>query len=141
MTDLSRKEKFRSLTASYYRGTHGIVVVFDVSDRQSFENVDTWLSEAQLYAVKCDPVILLIGNKIDKPERAVTKKEATDYARDKGMVYIETSAKTKVGIQQTFEELVQKILDKGNYAPEAKSNTVQPGYESNNTQESDWGCC
>jgi len=139
--DTAGQEKFRSLTASYYRGTHGIVVVFDVSDRQSFENVDTWLSEAQLYAVKCDPVILLIGNKIDKPERAVTKKEATDYARDKGMVYIETSAKTKVGIQQTFEELVQKILDKGNYAPEAKSNTVQPGYESNSSQESDWGCC
>lgn len=63
---LKKKEKFRSLTSSYYRGTHGIVVVFDVTDRSSFENVDVWLNEAQLYAVKCDPVILLIGNKIDK---------------------------------------------------------------------------
>jgi GTPase SAR1 family protein len=61
------EEKFRSLTSSYYRGTHGIVVVFDVGDQSSFDNVDTWLNEAQLYAVKCDPVILLIGNKVDKP--------------------------------------------------------------------------
>lgn len=60
-------EKFRSLTSSYYRGTHGIVVVFDVNDRESFDNVDQWINEAQLYAVKCDPVMLLIGNKIDKP--------------------------------------------------------------------------
>jgi len=54
------------------------------------------------------------------------------------MVYIETSAKTKVGIQQTFEELVQKILDKGNYVSENKPS-VKPGYENQN--QDDWGCC
>uniref|UniRef100_A0A7S4IJK5 Uncharacterized protein n=1 Tax=Vannella robusta TaxID=1487602 RepID=A0A7S4IJK5_9EUKA len=137
--DTAGQEKFRSLTSSYYRGTHGIIVVFDVNDRASFENVDEWLNEAQLYAVKCDPVILLIGNKIDKPDRSVTKQEATEYARSKGMVYIETSAKTKVGIQQTFEELVQKILDKGNYAAEGKTQSVKPGYETE--QQQDTGCC
>ena len=54
------------------------------------------------------------------------------------MVYIETSAKTKVGIQQTFEELVQKILDKGNYKTETLSS-IKPGYENQN--QDDWGCC
>mmetsp|Transcript_54596 Transcript_54596/g.82699 ORF Transcript_54596/g.82699 Transcript_54596/m.82699 type:complete len:198 (-) Transcript_54596:55-648(-) len=137
--DTAGQEKFRSLTSSYYRGTHGIIVVFDVNDRTSFENVDVWLNEAELYAVKCDPVILLIGNKIDKPDRVVTKQEATEYARSKGMVYIETSAKTKVGIQQTFEELVQKILDKGNYLAEGNSQAVKPGYE--NDPQADAGCC
>mmetsp|Transcript_11661 Transcript_11661/g.19904 ORF Transcript_11661/g.19904 Transcript_11661/m.19904 type:complete len:198 (-) Transcript_11661:67-660(-) len=136
--DTAGQEKFRSLTSSYYRGTHGIVVVFDVNDRESFDNVDQWINEAQLYAVKCDPVMLLIGNKIDKPDRVVSKKEATEFARSKGMVYIETSAKTKVGIQQTFEELVQKILDKGNYVSENKP-TVKPAYENQN--QDDWGCC
>jgi len=67
MINFCKIEKFRSLTSSYYRGTHGIIVVFDVNDRESFDNVDQWINEAQLYAVKCDPVMLLIGNKIDKP--------------------------------------------------------------------------
>jgi Ras-related protein Rab-18 len=77
---------------------------------------------------------------MNRQGRVVSKKDATDYARQKGMVYIETSAKTKVGIQQTFEELVQKILDKGNYAPDSRPAAVKPGYETNE-QPGDWGCC
>lgn len=56
------------------------------------------------------------------------------------MVYIETSAKTKVGIQQTFEELVQKILDKGSYNATGDKEAVKPGYEESQPQ-SDYGCC
>ena len=64
---LQKKEKFRALTSSYYRGAHGIVVVFDVTSKESFDHVEVWLNEAKLYAIKSEPTILLIGNKVDKP--------------------------------------------------------------------------
>eukprot|EP01099_Mayorella_cantabrigiensis_P000093 TRINITY_DN103_c0_g1_i3.p1 TRINITY_DN103_c0_g1~~TRINITY_DN103_c0_g1_i3.p1 ORF type:complete len:116 (-),score=32.81 TRINITY_DN103_c0_g1_i3:320-667(-) len=80
-------------------------------NRESFEHVNIWLHEIDLYATNQDVVKLLVANKIDKDNRVVSTQEGIDFARSKSMVYIEASAKTKAGIQQTFEELVQKILD------------------------------
>jgi len=111
--DTAGQEKFRSLTSSYYRGTEGIILVYDVTDRDSFKDIEQiWLREIDLYSTKKDVVKLLVGNKIDLPNRQVSKEEARDFARNHNLaMYIETSAKTKNGIQQAFVELVEKILD------------------------------
>jgi len=110
--DTAGQEKFRSLTSSYYRGTQGIILVFDVTDRPSFQHLDNWLKEIELYSTNENVVKLLVGNKIDKEsQRKVRKEEGLEFARSKGMMYLECSAKTRIGIQQAFEELVQKILD------------------------------
>ncbi|KAH3723019.1 Rab18 family GTPase [Pelomyxa schiedti] len=108
--DTAGQEKFRSLTSSYYRGTHGIILVYDVSRKVSFEHVNQWLDEVELYSTNPDAIKMLIGNKVDK-ERQVRREEAAMYARDKGMLFIECSAKTTQGIQQAFQELLLKILD------------------------------
>jgi small GTP-binding protein len=63
--DTAGQEKFRSLTSSYYRGTHGIVLVYDVSNRDSFNHVNDWLNEISTYTSEDDCVMLLVGNKID----------------------------------------------------------------------------
>jgi len=109
--DTAGQEKFRSLTSSYYRGTQGIILVYDVTNRKSFEHLELWLGEIDMYTTNEDVVKLLVGNKIDRPDREVSKEEGAEFARSKAMVFIECSAKTRLGIQQTFEELVQKILD------------------------------
>lgn len=109
--DTAGQEKFRSLTSSYYRGTQGIILVYDVTNRKSFEHLELWLGEIEMYTTNEDVVKLLVGNKIDRPDREVSKEEGAEFARSKAMVFIECSAKTRLGIQQTFEELVQKILD------------------------------
>eukprot|EP01104_Vermistella_antarctica_P005517 TRINITY_DN1602_c5_g1_i1.p1 TRINITY_DN1602_c5_g1~~TRINITY_DN1602_c5_g1_i1.p1 ORF type:complete len:202 (-),score=59.50 TRINITY_DN1602_c5_g1_i1:24-629(-) len=109
--DTAGQEKFRSLTSSYYRGTQGIILVYDVTKRSTFEHLNDWLQEIDMYCTNDDVVCLLVGNKIDLEEREVSKQEAIEYARSKGMVFIETSAKTKMGIQQAFEEIVHKIVD------------------------------
>jgi len=109
--DTAGQEKFRSLTSSYYRGTHGIILVYDVSKRSTFTAIEHWLEEVEHYSTNPDVIKLLVANKIDMPERDVTKEEGMRFAKKKSMLYIECSAKTKVGVQQTFEELVQKILD------------------------------
>jgi len=109
--DTAGQERFRSLQSSYYRGCHGVCLVFDVNERESFEHLQTWLEELELYSTTPQTVKLLVGNKIDLKQREVTADEAVAFARRQAMVYIETSAKTRDGIRQTFEEVVQKILD------------------------------
>ena len=109
--DTAGQERFRTLTSSYYRGCHGIIVVFDVNERETFENLPRWLEELELYTTTQFASKLLVGNKIDLKRREVSVEEAQAFARKQAMMYIEASAKTKEGIRQAFEEVVQKILD------------------------------
>lgn len=141
--DTAGQERFRTLTSSYYRGAQGIVLVYDVSRRDTFENLDLWLQEVEVYspAGGRDVVKLLVGNKIDK-ERVVSRKEADAWARSKGMLFVESSAKTKIGIQQVFNEVVQKILDNptllSNTAP--RKGRVDLRSATDNSSSSG-GCC
>ena len=145
--DTAGQEKFRSLTSSYYRGTHGIVLVYDVTNRGSFDHVQDWLNEISTYCGEDDCVLLLVGNKIDLESREVSTAEGEAYARAKGMVFIETSAKTTVGIRQTFDELVQKVLDNPTLAeatrPKDKSNIVKNEAMAADASEGagSGGCC
>ncbi|RHY27217.1 hypothetical protein DYB32_006947 [Aphanomyces invadans] len=88
--------------------------VYDVARRDTFANLDTWLQEVEVYspANGRDVVKLLVGNKIDK-ERVVSRREGEAWARSKGMLFVESSAKTKTGIQQVFNEVVQKVCTLG----------------------------
>ena len=108
--DTAGQERFRTLTSSYYRGCHGIILVFDVNDQSSFAHLRKWLDELDMYSTTTYAK-LLVGNKTDVGEREVSFQEATEFARQQAMLYIETSAKTRVGIRQAFDEVVQKILD------------------------------
>lgn len=110
--DTAGQERFRTLTSAYYRGAHGIVLVYDITNRESFENIQHWLREIEIYSTNEDCVKLLIGNKIDDAaNRTVSKKEGSAFAREHNMLFIEASAKTQDGINQAFEEVLQKILE------------------------------
>ncbi|KAJ1405050.1 Small GTPase superfamily [Sesbania bispinosa] len=111
--DTAGQERFRTLTSSYYRGAQGIIMVYDVTRRETFTNLsEIWSKEIDLYSTNQDCIKMLVGNKVDKEgDRVVTKKEGIDFAREYGCLFIECSAKTRVNVQQCFEELVLKILD------------------------------
>ena len=109
--DTAGQERFRTLTSSYYRGCHGIILVFDINERETFAHLSQWLEELHLYTTTQHASKLLVGNKIDLAQRQVSQEEAREFARKQGMMYIEASAKTRQGIRQSFEEVVQKILD------------------------------
>ncbi|RNA29835.1 ras-related Rab-18 [Brachionus plicatilis] len=108
--DTAGQERFRTLTPSYYRGAQGAILVYDVSCRETFTKLDNWLNELETFANKPDIVKMLIGNKIDKSNREVTKEEGLKFARKHSMLFIEASAKTKEGVEIAFDELVEKIL-------------------------------
>ncbi|KAF5480590.1 hypothetical protein F2P56_001326 [Juglans regia] len=111
--DTAGQERFRTLTSSYYRGAQGVIMVYDVTRRDTFTNLsEVWAKEVDLYSTNQDCIKMLVGNKVDKEsDRVVTKKEGISFARECGCLFIECSAKTRANVQQCFEELVLKILD------------------------------
>jgi len=109
--DTAGQERFRTLTASYYRGANGVVLVYDVTNRNSFDHVRHWLKEVEVYCTNEDVVLMLVGNKIDKEDRKVSKEEGMSFARRNNMLFMECSAKTKEGVEQAFEELIQKAIE------------------------------
>ena len=87
-----------------------LLKVYDVTARESFTNIEkSWLKEAREYFPENDVIMMLVGNKIDLENRSVTKEEGERMARENGMMFIETSAKTRIGVQEAFEELVNKV--------------------------------
>ncbi|KAJ2004095.1 hypothetical protein GGI04_002277 [Coemansia thaxteri] len=110
--DTAGQERFRTLTSSYYRGAQGVILVYDVCNRESFEHLNNWIDELNTYCSSDDVVKMVIGNKIDKEqERQVSRKEGAECARKHQTLFLECSAKTRIGVQQAVEELVNKIVD------------------------------
>ena len=90
------------MTASYYRGAQGIIIVYDVTDRDTFENVRTWIQEIEKYS-KPGVCKVLVGNKCDLESlRQVPKEEAEEFANQFGMPFIETSAKASLNVEEAF---------------------------------------
>merc|ERR1711924_146780 len=117
--DTAGQERFRTLTSSYYRGAQGIILVYDHTVPASFENLRYWLDEVRKYSTQADAIKMLVANKVDKESdgRKVTREEGEEFAISNSMLFIETSAKTKQGVKQAFEEVVLKILDSRAWSP------------------------
>ena len=108
--DTAGQERFKNITASYYRGGNGVLVVYDITERESFENLNSWLIEIEKNANK-NVYKLLIGNKCDlEDKRKVTYQEGKDFAESNGMKFMETSAKTASKVQEAFELLTNEII-------------------------------
>ena len=100
--DTAGQERFRTITSSYYRGAHGIIVVFDVTDQESFNNVKQWLQEIDRYAYE-NVDKLLVGNKCDLTDKKVVEYiSAKAYADQLGISFLETSAKNATNVEQVF---------------------------------------
>lgn len=138
--DTAGQERFRTITASYYRGSNGIILVYDVTDRESFEHINYWMKEIDRLATP-DVCRLLVGNKIDlEDKRAVTTEEGKALADQYGVVFIETSAKDNNNIESTFQKMAEAMQKKqGAAGPSAGANANVPIGPSRRVQDKN-GC-
>ncbi|KAB1211038.1 Ras-related protein RABC2a [Morella rubra] len=110
--DTAGQERFGTLTSSYYRGAHGIILVYDVTRRETFTNLSNlWAKEVQLYSTNNECIKIILGNKVDREnERAVTREEGLALAREHKCLFLECSAKNKENVQKCFKDLTLKLV-------------------------------
>lgn len=141
--DTAGEERFYSITSCFYRGAHGIIVVYDVTKQKSFDNVKTWFREVERNASQhvCK---LLVGNKNDlTADKVVDYNEAKTFAEQLGIPFLETSAKNAVNVEQAFITLasdiksrVARLIDGKN--SEGATGTIKPGVS---VEPYSFGCC
>ncbi|KAG0413981.1 hypothetical protein HPB47_008846 [Ixodes persulcatus] len=110
--DTAGQEAFRSITRSYYRGAAGALLVYDITRRDTFNHLTTWLEDARQHS-NSNMVIMLIGNKSDlESRREVKKEEGEAFAREHGLIFMETSAKTAANVEEAFINTAKEIYEK-----------------------------
>ena len=125
--DTCGQEKYRSITKNYFNDADGIILIYDVCDRKSFENLDKWLRDIKENSNKGEISTILCGNKIDIKPRNTSFEEGNNYAIENGLLYCETSSKEGININIAFENIVKDIIDKINkekiFEEEVNKNT------------------
>eukprot|EP01067_Filipodium_phascolosomae_P009022 Filipodium_phascolosomae@DN7946_c0_g1_i1.p1 len=126
--DTAGQERFRTITSSYYRGAHGIIIVYDVTDKDSFQNVKNWINEIDKYATE-NVNKLLVGNKCDlKAKKVVSYDEGKELADQLGIRFLETSAKNAHNVEQAFNIMSSEIKARVSTQPQPpKPPLVRPG--------------
>lgn len=149
--DTAGQERYRAITSAYYRGAVGALLVYDISKKATFDNVERWLKELKDHA-DSNIVIMLVGNKCDlKHLRAVTTEEGSSFSEANGLSFIETSALDSTNVESAFRSILSEIyklgskkaLEKGtggNFAPNATQTIViEPPAENQKAEKK--SCC
>ncbi|XP_077864159.1 ras-related protein Rab-37-like, partial [Saccoglossus kowalevskii] len=143
--DTAGQERFRSVTHAYYRDAHALLLLYDVTNRQSFDNIRAWLSEINEYANQ-NVVIMLLGNKADmSSERVVKREEGEKLSRDHGVAFMETSAKTGMNVELAFmavakyQAIVERDLRMRKVRRQGEPRFNVSDYVDSQKQKS--GCC
>jgi small GTP-binding protein len=128
--DTAGQERFRSITRAYYKGSIGVIVVYDVTSKDSFNNIERWIIELE-QNIDSRTAILLVGNKCDLPNREVSYDEGQNYANNNNFMFIETSALNGDGINDMFNTLIKNILDNTDIGGDIQNNIYTPLYKTN----------
>lgn len=107
--DTAGQERFRTITKTYYKGAHGIILTYDVTDESSFKNIRNWVKQIEQNAQN-NVCKVLVGNKCDKDDRKVSVEEGSKLAKEFNMNFFETSAKNNYNILEVFTFLTREIL-------------------------------
>jgi Ras-related protein Rab-1A len=140
--DTAGQERFRNITTAYYRGAHGIILVYDTTNGESFNNTKFWLGEITKYASE-SVQILLIGNKTDRSDKRVSFQEGDDFAKRNNILFLETSAKTGANVMRAFDQFVHNIKNefvKFRTVPRS-SPQVDPKFDISPREEREGSCC
>ena len=108
--DTAGQERFRNITNQYYKGADGILLVYDVTDEESYNKIRDWMDQITSNTDNEDIGLVLLGNKCDMDPRAVTEEMGKEMAKELNINYYETSALNGQGINEAFEGLTKDIM-------------------------------
>ena len=135
--DTAGQERFRTITKTYYKGAHGIILTYDVTDNNSFKNIRNWIKQIEANA-QTNVCKVLVGNKCDKPDRVVSEEDGRKLAEDYKMNFFETSAKTNQNVNEVFNFLTEEILKNNEGKTQGGGNI---GLKKDDKKEGKKGCC
>lgn len=145
--DTAGQESFRSITRGYYRGAAAALLTYDITRRDTFQSLSKWLEETKNNG-NPNMVIVLVANKVDlESQRMVSKEEGERFAKDNNLLYIETSAKTAMNVNETFLRTGKEVLNKivsGEIDPSTNNAGIKVGGDAQKSQQSSGaraGCC
>ena len=144
--DTAGQERFKNIITSYYRGAHGILLIYDITDKESFKSLQNWLIEIEKNAHK-NVVRVLIGNKCDlEDKRVISYSQGKEFADTYGLKFIETSAKKNSNVSEAFELLSRELINsnmekKIGKNKETKKITVSSAQNLDINQPKKKGCC
>ena len=110
ISDTAGQERFRSLPIKYYKNADGALLLFDVADNESFQNVELWMQDIKNNSRSTKQALYLIGNKIDLPNRVVSQDEAKELAEKLKLPYYEMSCKLNINIYEIISRLIVECL-------------------------------
>ncbi|XP_011190762.1 ras-related protein Rab-30 isoform X1 [Zeugodacus cucurbitae] len=150
--DTAGQERFRSITQSYYRSAHALILVYDISCQPTFDCLPDWLREIQEYA-NSKVLKILVGNKTDRDDREIPTQIGEEFAKQHDMYFLETSAKEAENVERLFYEIAAELIDQarskdgsnankttadaiglGNFGTKATQNSCCSGFSSNTGQ-------
>uniref|UniRef100_A0AAY4A7P9 small monomeric GTPase n=1 Tax=Denticeps clupeoides TaxID=299321 RepID=A0AAY4A7P9_9TELE len=136
--DTAGQERFRSVTHAYYRDAQALLLLYDITSKSSFDNTRAWLTEIHEYAQN-DVVIMLLGNKSDMiSSRMVRRDEGERLAREYGVPFMETSAKTGVNVDLVFKAVAKELKHRAAQLPNEPKFHI---HEFIQTQKKESSCC
>ncbi|KAK7174229.1 hypothetical protein R3I93_001433 [Phoxinus phoxinus] len=136
--DTAGQERFRSVTHAYYRDAQALLLLYDITRKASFDNIRAWLTEIYEYAQK-DVVIMLLGNKSDMAaERVITHEEGEKLAKQYGVPFMETSAKTGVNVELAFQAIARELKHRNLQQPHEPKFKIHDYIDSQKQKSS---CC
>ena len=137
--DTAGQERFHTIAKSYYKGAHGILLIYDVTNQKSFDNVKRWVAQIKEEA-SSKVVVILVANKIDSEKRIISKEDGESLAESFNLGFHETSAKNCINVSETFQDLIEKI-----YVVYQNTTTKALGKnlnkDSTNDKNKTKGCC
>ena len=127
--DTAGEEKYHALAPIFYRGAHGAIIIFDITNRATFKRAAEWFHELKQFT-EGNPKVILVGNKIDLPEREITNEEAYKLAKEYKCQFYEVSALWGQNVEEIFEELTLSIYN------QRKKNKIEKknGINGNKTE-------
>ncbi|XP_053904054.1 ras-related protein Rab-37 isoform X1 [Malaclemys terrapin pileata] len=136
--DTAGQERFRSVTHAYYRDAQALLLFYDITSKMSFDNIRAWLIEIHEYAQK-DVVIMLLGNKADvSSERVIRMEDGESLAREYGVPFMETSAKTGMNVELAFLAIAKELKQRAVQHPDEPRFQIQDYIQSQKKKSS---CC